>query len=482
MSGEQNSTRREFMQASGGIATMVTVGAVPTAAETASWKSVTSPVDVTLWDVANTSRNDFAVGGGGIVVERAEQGWTTVLQSGPTSNGNSLYGADVTDDGKRLWFAGSSGVIGEYDVETGSLVDHSAPNDVTNNFNDIAVTGPKGDANVYVAGGSGSVHYSFGNGASGTWNSASVGQGNALKAIDFYGENSGHLVNGNAKVFHTTDGASWNQIGIADADVSLYGVDSDGEYDVWVAGGSGTVYRYALDDQGVPTWSSETLGQAGLRDVEIEGGEGYVAGNGGTVFDRANGQWSQDTTPTTQGLKAIVDGSNNDVAVGASGTIIETNPDAAADPGSGGGGQSGDAGRIGRVSTQTSESKSLAFTIENVGEESVTVEEFALETDVGVGTIERSGAEVTIAGDVNGSADSTGGFPVDDTLRALDTAATLDPDTSGQVEFGQYDGGNVALTVDSVTDKPASSYVGATLKYGDDTQETFYFAVTNVNS
>ncbi len=455
---------------------------MPTAAETAPWESVTSPVDVTLWDVAKTDRNEFAVGGGGIVVERTEQGWTTVLQSGPTSNGNSLYGADVTDDGKRLWFAGSSGAIGEYDVETGSLVDHSAPNDVTNNFSDIAVTGPKGDANVYVAGGSGSVHYSFGNGASGTWNAASVGQGNALKAIDFYGEKSGHLVNGNAKVFHTADGASWNRIGIADADVSLYGVDSDGEYDVGVAAGSGTVYHYALDDQGVPTWTSETLGEAGLRDVELEGGDGYVVGNGGAVFDRANGQWSQDDTPTSQGLKAIVDASNNDIAVGASGTIVETNPDADADPGSGGGGQSGDAGRIGRVSAQTSESESLTFTIENVGEESVTVEEFALETDVGVSTIERSGAEVTIAGDVNGSADDATGFPADDALRALDATATLAPGTSGQVDFGEYDGGNVALTVDPVADRPAGSYVGATLKYGDDTQETFHFAVTNVNS
>ncbi|RXK51850.1 hypothetical protein EAF64_04235 [Halorientalis pallida] len=61
----------------------------------------------------------------------------------------------MTDDGERLWFVGSSGAIGEYDVATGSLTSRAAPMDVTNNFNDVAVTGEAGEANVYVAGGAG---------------------------------------------------------------------------------------------------------------------------------------------------------------------------------------------------------------------------------------------------------------------------------------------------------------------------------------
>ena len=52
---------------------------------------------------------------------------------------------------------------------SGNLVDRSAPDDVTNNFNDVTVTGPAGDADVYVADDSGAVHYSFANGEAGTW-------------------------------------------------------------------------------------------------------------------------------------------------------------------------------------------------------------------------------------------------------------------------------------------------------------------------
>jgi hypothetical protein len=479
---ERNTTRRRFLQLSGATVAASTLGTGTALAESATWESVKSPVDVTLYDVESTARNNFAVGGGGVVVERTDEGWTKVIGDGPTSNGNSLYGADVTDDGERLWFVGSSGAIGEYDVETGNLVDHSAPNDVTSNFKDVAVTGKAGDANVYVAGGSGSVHYSFENGASGTWNYASPGQGAAIKAIDFYGAKKGHLLNGNGKVFETSDGASWNKIGIENTDVSLYGIDSDGVENVWVAGGSGTVYHYKPDAEGTPKWFENTVGEPGLRDIEIESGDGYTVGNSGAIFDRADGTWSKDTTPNGQDLKAVVDQQNNDIAVGTSGTIFETNPDASAEDGSSGGSQDGDAGRIGRVSTQTSESKSLTFTIENVSDQSVTIDEFALETDVAVSTIERSGAEVTLQGDTVGTADDTDGFPVDGQLRALDTSAVYDGGTSGEADFGLYDSGNVALSVEPVKDKPSSSYIGATLVYGDDTQETFWFEVTNVNS
>ncbi len=468
------------MELSGATIAAAGLGTGTVSAESAPWQSVKSPVDVTLFDVAKTARNDFVVGGGGTVVERTARGWKTVVNDGPTSNGNGLYGADVTDDGQRLWFVGASGAIGEYDVKTGDLNDHSAPNDATSNFNDVAVTGPEGDANVYVAGGSGTVYYSFENGASGTWNSVQVGQGNAIEAIDFYEGRKGHLVNGNANAFYSADGASWNKIGIADTNVSLYGIDSNGREDVWVAGGSGVVYRYAPNAQGQPEWTKTTIGEPGLRDIEVDAGDGYAAGNSGAVFDRVDGAWGRDETPTGQGLMAIADGENNDVAVGASGTIIATNPDAAAQPGSDD--EQGDARRMKRVSTQTSESKSLTFTLQNVGDQSVTVEQWALNTNVPVDSVERSGAEVTLRADQVGSADSPDGYPVDDALRPLDSAAVYDPGTTGEAEFGLYDSGNVALTVEPAADRPSGEFVSATLEYGDGNRETFYFAVTNINS
>ena len=145
-----------------------------------------------------------------------------------TGNGNSLFGADVTDDGKRLWFCGSSGAVGEYDVESGVLHDHSAPLDVTNNFNDVAVTGEAGEANVYVAGGSGKMYYSFENGASQTWDDVTPGSGSNINAVDFFDDRKGHIVDGNKTVFRTDDGETWDRIGLADANVNFYGVDSAG--------------------------------------------------------------------------------------------------------------------------------------------------------------------------------------------------------------------------------------------------------------
>ena len=125
-------------------------------------------------------------------------------------------GADVTDDGERLWFAGASGAIGEHDVTTGNINDRGEPEDNTGNFNDIAVTGESGEANVYVADDSGSISYSFNNGRSGTWDSVGVGQGDGFPAIDFYDERSGHVLNTNASVFETDDGTTYERIGIPD--------------------------------------------------------------------------------------------------------------------------------------------------------------------------------------------------------------------------------------------------------------------------
>jgi len=459
---------------------LAAVGSTTAAADEGTWELVSSPVDVTLHDVETTARNDFAVGGAGVVVERTADGWRKVVDGGPTGNGNGLYGADVTDDGKRLWFVGSSGAIGEYDVETGNLESHSAPNDVTNNFQDVAVTGNAGEANVYVAGDSGSVHYSFENGASGTWNYVAVGQGAGIKAIDFHDSRKGHLVNGNANVFYTGDGTTWNRNGIGDADVSLYGVDSDAKDDVHVAAGSGVVYRYKPDAEGTPKWFRTKIGKPGLRDIEKDDDDGYAVGNSGAVFDQESGSWGRDETPNGQGLNAVVDTDDNDVAVGASGTIIETNPDAEADPGSDE--QTGQAGDVRRTSTDTSGQKELEFSIENVSDEAVTVDAFALETNVQVETIAREGGEVVIPADETGYLDSKDPVPVDGDLRPLGSSAVLEPGTVAPTNFQLYDGGNVALTVEPAMERPSGDYISATLQYGDGTRDTFYFAVTNVNS
>ena len=316
---ERNATRRTVLKATGAA---LGAALVPTAASASSteaeWTDVESPVGGTLYDVEETTAGAYAVGDSGVVLERTSEGWQKILDGGPTGNGNNLYGADVTDDGERLWFVGSSGAIGEYDVTTGNLNDHSAPMDVTNNFNDVSVTGGAGEANVYVAGDSGKMYYSFENGAGQTWDYVTPGAGSAINAVDFYDERKGHIVDGNKSVFHTQDGSTWDKIGLADANVNFYGVDSDGADDVWISGGGGMVFHW-----NGTSWVPADTGDAGLRDIEVEDGKGYTVGGGGNVYDRENGEWTQDTTPTGQNLKAVCRKSAVDIAVGSGGTIIE---------------------------------------------------------------------------------------------------------------------------------------------------------------
>lgn len=291
----------------------------PATSTDSDWAVAETPTESTLYDVVYTDAGAFAVGGSGLLLKRTSEGWQKVLDGGPTGNGNDLYGADVTDDGTRIWLVGASGAIGEYDVETGNLNDHSAPMDVTNNFNDVNVTGEAGEANVYVAGDSGKMYFSFENGGEGTWASVTPGSGSNINAVDFFGARDGHIVDGNKTVFETDDGETWQKIGLEDANVNFYGVDADGSDDVWVSGGGGMIFHWDGTE-----WTPTDTGDASLRDLEVtpDDADGLAVGGGGTVYDLTDDQWTQQSTPTGENLKAVARGST-DLAVGAAGIVIE---------------------------------------------------------------------------------------------------------------------------------------------------------------
>ena len=308
-------TRRSVLRFAGATAATAVVPATSVASES-DWTVAETPVDTSLHGVAYAT-NAYAVGGGGTILERRDGGWQTVLQGGPTGNGNDLFGMDVTDDGKRLWVVGASGAIGEYDVTTGNLVDRSAPNDSTSNFNDVAVTCDAGETEVYVADDSGAIHYSFENGEEGTWEYSTPGSGAGLEAIDFYSNRSGHAIDTDGDVFATDDGVTYDTIGIEDADVTFYGLDSDAANDVIVSGGNGSVFDYNGSQ-----WTTTTLGDADLFDIETAGDDGYAVGSDGAVFELSGGEWSRMTTPVGENLDAVARG-DTDIVVGASGTVLE---------------------------------------------------------------------------------------------------------------------------------------------------------------
>jgi hypothetical protein len=315
MSRPLTATRRATLAGLGAIVASGSVTGVAAAAEN-DWTVEATETDSTLHDVVSASAGRFAVGGGGVLTAPAADGWRTLRAGGPTGNGSNLYGAAVTDDGERVWFVGASGAIGEYIPATDTLVDHSAPMDNTNNYNAVAVTGRAGEANVYVAGDSGKIYYSFENGAAGTWDYVTPGSGSALPAIDFHGPRSGHAVDTNGRVFVTDDGVTWNAIGIEDADVTFYGLDSDAPDDVAVSGGNGAVLTYDGAN-----WTPDALGDADLVDVETDGEAGYVVGSGGVVQElTADDRFALDT-PTGENLNAVdVDG--DAVVVGNGGIVL----------------------------------------------------------------------------------------------------------------------------------------------------------------
>lgn len=177
------------------------------------------------------------------------------------------------------------------------------------------VTGEADDANVYIAGDSGKIYCSFENSATGTWNSDTPGSGSAT--IDFYDDRKGHAVDGNQRIFETTDGDTYEAIGIEDADVSFYGLDSDARTDVWVSGGGGTVFE--LTPAG---WVPDSgLDDTQLQDIVVDGASGLTVG-GGDIYVFDGEKWSPSATPAGENLNAVVTGST-DIAVGAAGTVLE---------------------------------------------------------------------------------------------------------------------------------------------------------------
>ncbi|EMA52950.1 hypothetical protein [Halococcus thailandensis] len=292
--------------------------------DSAEWTEASSPTGKGLSDTVLSSQGPYAVGDGGRVLERGSTGWTTVIEKGPTTQGNTLTGAGVTDDGNHVWFAGGSGVIGEYDVGSGTKTDYSKPEGKTSTWEDVAVVGAAGSETVFLINGSGEFFSGTKNGSGGMdWGSAvKPGGGSSAKGLDFIDESTGYICDTNSKVYETTDGGkSWKEIGIDGGSVGLYDVTAVSPDEIEVAGGDGSIFRY-----NGAVWTKLYAGQNALNAITREGKKGLAAGSSGTVYERTGSGWQSDETPTSNGLNGIVldtTGSYPDVAVGASGTIIE---------------------------------------------------------------------------------------------------------------------------------------------------------------
>ncbi|WP_247728488.1 hypothetical protein [Halovivax limisalsi] len=297
------------------------------------WTVAESPTSKALNDAVGTPSGPFAAGADGNVVARCDDGWHFVVRYGPQARSRRLTGIDVTDDGAAVWFVGGSGVIGEYNIETRTLTNYSAPMGMTSTWEDCAVRGTAGEnERVYFVNGSGEllVGTRQDSGAMQYEDVIKPGGGSTIPGIDFHARTAGHVCSTSQFVGETTDGgASWEQVGIDFAGGAFYDIASQGLRDANVAGGAGIVYRY----DGF-RWTPHVIddGRRAIRAVDRAGDAGLAAGDGGAVYERRSaGQWDQFQTPVESTLRGAAKGDSYDVAVGDGGTIVERQLDATGD-------------------------------------------------------------------------------------------------------------------------------------------------------
>ena len=318
------STRRRFLELAGaGVAAASPVGvsSVGSAATENGWSTVESGTGKTLYDAVSTLEEPYAVGSGGDVLARRAEGWEQVLDAGPTTESNTLRGIDVTDDGRNVWFAGSSGAVGKYDTATGEMSDYSAPNSKSSTWESILIGGAAGSETIYLANGSGEVLVGQNSAGKVTWGDAlEPGGGSSIKGGDLIDPTTSYFSDTNAKVYESTnDGESYDTIGIEGGSIGLYGVGAADRDDISVAGGDGSVFRY-----NGAVWTKLAVGGSGLNALERAGTSGLTVGGSGTIYRRTWTGWEEEETPAGNALQGVTFGTSGpDVAVGSSGTILE---------------------------------------------------------------------------------------------------------------------------------------------------------------
>ncbi|WP_336343237.1 dockerin type I domain-containing protein [Halalkalicoccus ordinarius] len=297
--------------------------------EPAPWNQVDSPVEETLHDTVHAADRGYAVGGEGYVLERDDTGtWTVVVQRGPTAEGNVLNSVDATELGGGIWFAGGSGVLGEYDTVEGQLTDHSAPEGKTSTWEAVAVSGAAGEETVHLVNGSGE-YFSGTKQSDGSMEWGEVvepGSGSSALGIDFLDDDTGYVCDTTSQVYETTDGGeSWETIGIDGASVGLTDVTVRSADEIYVAGGDGSVFRY-----NGAVWTKHWAGDSELNAIDNTDEEVVTAGAEGTVFERTSRGWATadtDVESTLLGVSLDDTGLAPGIAVGTDGTIVEQDSD-----------------------------------------------------------------------------------------------------------------------------------------------------------
>ncbi|WP_293028108.1 hypothetical protein [Natronococcus sp.] len=226
MDQDGSTTRRTVLKLTGAALAAGGLGAGSAAAEAGSdWAESDVSSDGTLTGTVISSHGPVAAGKGGVVLARRVTGWEPLIEVGPTTESNPLNDIAVTDDGRHVWFAGGSGVIGRYDVEAHQLTDYSAPeveeedgsrSEKTSTWESLDVAGDAGEERVVLANGSGEVLPGELTDEGGVdWGTAvEPGAGTTITGVSLYERNAGFVADTEGAVYETSDGGeSWDDEG-----------------------------------------------------------------------------------------------------------------------------------------------------------------------------------------------------------------------------------------------------------------------------
>ena len=288
------------------------------------WQTVETPFTNDLFEVVSTARGPFAVGDGGIIAGDRGNGWEIITDDGPNVSQNQMRTLAVTDDGKRLWFAGSSGALGCYDVETNRKYDYSYPNEMTSTWESIAVSGTIGSEKVLIANGSGEVLPASLDGFTINWGvlEKPADKGSTMTGLAASPDGYGYGIDTSGNAFMTTKRDGWKDIGVIESQVKFYDIWAEQNGRVYVAAGQGTLYRY---DNSYRDWTPIGVAEKGaLHAFDMYKNQMVALGDGGLMYQRTDGgnRWEQVHTPTDDTLYDLALG-DPDIAIGKGGLVLE---------------------------------------------------------------------------------------------------------------------------------------------------------------
>lgn len=269
-----------------------------------------SPVGVTLRDVAVARGLLAVVGENGDILRRVDDQWV-VLERG-VGGGDILYGADATDDGRRVWWVGGNGNAGYRNIGNETTHEYDIPGGESD-FRSVTVAGPAGRESIWTVNDEGVVsHGSPDGGGNWTWRRERPADGETFFDITHApGRPVATSENGVAYV-RRDDG--WQDVGI-DAPSLLHAVaaTSDGLF----FGSEDVVYVPREDG-----WSPSEISNDTVMDITARADQVLAATENGDVYAYTDEEWRQLRTDCESVLHAI-DGRDTIVAVGDDGTILE---------------------------------------------------------------------------------------------------------------------------------------------------------------